>query len=571
MADEREDTVIHDECVDNLSDVPIEFGDCEEDIASSENQSEAESSDDSEIGTRRIRRTLRLPTDSDESDEDDSITWSDFDLPRTNNEFEGSPGPNVFPRDTQNVEDVMELFIGNDLFEFISNETNRYYNQNFNRRKLDKKSAKFVDVTAAELRKWFGLTILMGIVKKARMDDYWSTNPLLETPIFRKTMSRNRFRQILSFLHFSDNNNKPDNADRLFKVQTIIDYFSKKFQENFDLGQNISIDEGMIPWRGRLNFKVYNPSKITKYGILVRMLCDSTTGYISSFKIYSGVGQPLKNTVMELLTHFCGKWHHLYMDNYYNSVELAENLFTKKIRVCGTVRQNRGFPEKLKHSKLNVFETRYQRKGEVLAQLWRASKTKMIRMISTIHNANLIDTQKRCRKTNRTIQKPESVLDYNKYMKGVDRADQFLSYYPIYRKTIKWSKKVALYLFNCALFNAFRMYQHFNAEHKSLRFHDFLLKISESWIKDHLPATEQNLEVATTSRASNHDAIDRLSGQLKQHQLIKISETNKRKRRKCHVCSKNKKRRTTNLMCKSCGVALHFGDCFASYHLKEKY
>lgn len=101
------------------------------------------------------------------------------------------------------------------------------------------------------------------------MDDYWSTNPLLETPIFGKTMPRNRFRQILSFLHFSDNNNKPDSGDRLFKVQTIIDYFTKKFQENFNLGQNISIDEGMIPWRERLSFKVYNPSKITKYGILV--------------------------------------------------------------------------------------------------------------------------------------------------------------------------------------------------------------------------------------------------------------------------------------------------------------
>ena len=122
-------------------------------------------------------------------------------------------------------------------------------------------------------------------------------------------------------------------------------------------------------------------------------------------------------------------------------------------------------------------------------------------------------------------------MDYNKYMKGVDRADQFLSYYPIYRKTIKWSKKVSIYLFNCALLNAFRTYQHFNTKHKSLRFHDLLLKMSESWINDHVPATEQNSEQTTTSRASHHDAIDRLSGQLKQHQLILISETNKRKRR----------------------------------------
>ena len=72
-----------------------------------------------------------------------------------------SPGPNVFPRDVQNVEDVAKLFIGNDLFQFINIETNRYYEQNSNRRKQDKKSAKFVDVTAGELKKWFALVILM--------------------------------------------------------------------------------------------------------------------------------------------------------------------------------------------------------------------------------------------------------------------------------------------------------------------------------------------------------------------------------------------------------------------------
>ena len=186
MANEKEDTIIRDECVDILSDVPSEFEDCEEleDITSSEKENEATSSDESEIYRRRIRRTLPLPSDTEESDEDNSREWSDFDLPRNNNNaFEGSSGPNVLPKDANNIEDVVELFIGNDLFEFISTETNRYYDQNFTRRKPDKKSAKFFNVTAVELKKWL-LIILMGIVKKPKIDDYWSTNPLLETPIF---------------------------------------------------------------------------------------------------------------------------------------------------------------------------------------------------------------------------------------------------------------------------------------------------------------------------------------------------------------------------------------------------
>ena len=49
-------------------------------------------------------------------------------------------------------------------------------------------------------------------------------------------------------------------------------------------------------------------------------------------------------------------------------------------------------------------------------------------------------------------------------MKGVDRADQYLSYYSVLRKCVKWSKKVVLYLLNCALFNAFFVYRTINTK-----------------------------------------------------------------------------------------------------------
>lgn len=95
-------------------------------------------------------------------------------------------------------------------------------------------------------------------------------------------------------------------------------------------------------------------------------------------------------------------------------------------------------------------------------------------MISIIHNAEIVDIGKICRKTGQPIQKYRCILDYNQHMKGVDRADQYLSYYPIYRKTIKWSKKVALYLFNCSLFNAFRVYQHMNVNYIIIKLCDFV-------------------------------------------------------------------------------------------------
>lgn len=67
MAEEREDTVINDECAENLSDIPVNFANWKEDIVPPKNKSEEVSLEDGEILTRRIRRTVLLPTDLDES------------------------------------------------------------------------------------------------------------------------------------------------------------------------------------------------------------------------------------------------------------------------------------------------------------------------------------------------------------------------------------------------------------------------------------------------------------------------------------------------------------------------
>ena len=53
-----------------------------------------------------------------------------------------------------------------------------------------------------------------------------------------------------------------------------------------------------IPWRGRLKFKTYNPVKISKYGVLVRMVCEAVSGYTCNMEIYSAEGKKLEDTVL---------------------------------------------------------------------------------------------------------------------------------------------------------------------------------------------------------------------------------------------------------------------------------
>lgn len=163
------------------------------------------------------------------------------------------------------------------------------------------------------------------------------------------------------------------------------------------------------------------------------MACDAVTGYISSFKLYSGTGQKIEKTVMGLLKNYFSNWHHVYLDNLYNSVNLAKKYKKYKIRLCGTSRIHRGLPEFWEKVKSKVMESMFARQGNILLQLYKTNKKRDIRMISTIHNADICDTGKKD-KNGDAILKPKCIIDYNQYVKGVDRADQYLSYFPFIEK-----------------------------------------------------------------------------------------------------------------------------------------
>jgi len=65
-------------------------------------------------------------------------------------------------------------------------------------------------------------------------------------------MSTNRFQLIQNYLHFNDNNAAGKNEDRLYKIRTVLDIAVNMFRTNYIPDREISLDEGMLGWRGRL-------------------------------------------------------------------------------------------------------------------------------------------------------------------------------------------------------------------------------------------------------------------------------------------------------------------------------
>lgn len=98
---------------------------------------------------------------------------------------------------------------------------------------------------------------------------YFTRRESIETQFFSKIMHDSRFRLIHKFLHFADNNliNDDPQMRKLFKIKTIIDHLQVKFMSVYIPGKNISFDESLMGWKGRLSWKEYIPSKRKRFGI----------------------------------------------------------------------------------------------------------------------------------------------------------------------------------------------------------------------------------------------------------------------------------------------------------------
>jgi len=59
-------------------------------------------------------------------------------------------------------------------------------------------------------------------------------------------------------------------------------------------------------------------------------------------------------------------------------------------------------------------------------------------MRSTINYTTIVTTERKERKTHLEIKKSNAVFQYSKFIKGIERADQYPSYYSALRKSVKW-------------------------------------------------------------------------------------------------------------------------------------
>lgn len=139
-----------------------------------------------------------------------------------------------------------------------------------------------------------------------------------------------------------------------------------------------SLDVSLLLFRGRLHFRQYIKNKKAKYGIKFYELATSD-GYLLNMEIYSGKTEPndpsiskTQNLVLRLMQPYLMKGHTLFMDNYYNSVDLSKKLLYYQTHSVGTLRSNRKRnPKQVTGRKLKKGEHFWMRQRKVYVSKWK--------------------------------------------------------------------------------------------------------------------------------------------------------------------------------------------------------
>ncbi|CAG5059230.1 unnamed protein product [Parnassius apollo] len=276
-----------------------------------------------------------------------TVNWehTTLDIPEFN--FDStSTGVQFHIDENTSILDVFGQLFPSHIVSQLIEHTNKYGEALCNKnRPMTRHSRRysFRKVDEDEFFKFLGLCLLQGqisVPKKRKLFTY--SDILYYHPIFPYVMSQRRFEQILRCLYASDLNAKGS-----AKISSFIDNMCQIFQNCYKPEKELSLDESLLLFRGRLKFRQYMKGKKARYGIKFYEL-TTAEGFVLNIIMYTGKtddpsdkGKKTENLVLRLMRPYMLKGHHLFMDNYYNSVPLSEKLLDLKTHTNGTLRANR--------------------------------------------------------------------------------------------------------------------------------------------------------------------------------------------------------------------------------------
>ena len=142
------------------------------------------------------------------------------------------------------------------MIKKITAETNAYAKEKIANKTVSHFSIwhEWYDVEEEMLAFW-GLIINMGVIHLPYVKDYWSQQFVCRVPFFGEVFTRKRFLQIFWMLHLETVSTSDHSLrTRTQKVSNFLKYIDARFREHFIPGQNLSVDESVFGFKGKISF-----------------------------------------------------------------------------------------------------------------------------------------------------------------------------------------------------------------------------------------------------------------------------------------------------------------------------
>ncbi|XP_055370100.1 nucleolin-like [Betta splendens] len=173
---------------------------------------------------------------------------------------------------------------------FVTPAVERIVLENTNLEGSRKLGSAWKGMDEVDLRAYLGLLILSGVYRSRgeAVASLWDAES--GRAIFRATMSLKVFHAYSKLLRFDDRQTRPARraTDKLAAVREVWDAWVERLPSLYDPGPNVTVDEQLVPFRGRCSFRQYMPSKPAKYGLKFWVACDAKSSYAWKMQLYTG-------------------------------------------------------------------------------------------------------------------------------------------------------------------------------------------------------------------------------------------------------------------------------------------
>ncbi|CAM4802175.1 unnamed protein product [Rotaria magnacalcarata] len=352
----------------------------------------------------------------------------------------GRPATNI-----QTVKEAFQLLITQGMTLLLVRETNRQAHRvikQWNDQNPGKEH-QWNETDSDEIWAFIGILILAGVhrSKNEDLDELWSM--INGGPIFRATMSKNRFKSLLRFCRFDNVSTRDQRLkeDKLAPIRDSWVMFLAQLQICYMPDGSLTVDEQLIPTRGRCNFRQYIPSKPGKYALKIFWCCDSSTAYPLNGEVYRGhhpktAAAANTNRIRDLVKRLVHPWINsgrtVATDNYFTSAELAKDLLGLNTTLVGTMRRNKkeiprelqSYRQRPEQSSIFCFDR------QLTLVSYVPKKGHAVILLSSMHHDKAVNNEQK--------RKPDIVLYYNDTKGGVDRMHQMIQTYSCKRKTKRW-------------------------------------------------------------------------------------------------------------------------------------